>query len=58
VNPADWIAVLCLLQPCTAVGGTLHIPVPEVAPRTPSEMWPSYEWHGFKVKFVPIPRTA
>ena len=56
--PADWILVLCALNPCVTVGGTLYVPVPEVAPRTPAEMWPMYDVGGFRVRFVPLPKEA
>ena len=58
MNSADWLIVLCTLNPCITVGDTLHVPVPEVAPRTPTEQWPIFNLDGFRVRFVPLPRSA
>jgi hypothetical protein len=56
--PAEWLTILCLLNPCFSMGGTLHVPVPEVGQRMPPELWPKYNLEGFQIRFVPIPNKT
>ena len=58
VTAADLLLILCALAPCTDVGGVLHVPVPEVHPTMPSEIWPREFIDGRDVRFVPLPRGA
>lgn len=55
---AEMILVLCSLAPCVEQAGTLFIPVPEVPPRTWTELYPLYELPGIRVQFVPLPSGA
>jgi len=57
-TPAELLLILCSLAPCTEAGGVLHIPVPEVHPTMPSEIWPREIIDGQPVRFVPMPRGA
>lgn len=57
-TPADLLLILCALAPCTEAGGVLHVPVPEVQPQMPSEIWPRYNLDGRNVRFVPMPGAA
>ena len=55
---AEILFVLCTLAPCHESGGTLYVPVPEVQPQMPAELWPRDTIDNRRVVFTPMPRGA